>query len=266
MTDGVFFVLASLLLDKVYNPRIMKKCALTFLFFATLLSPVLNAITVTATSGALKADAGFTVSGSTLTLVLTNSASGSVSQPNQVLMGAFFNLPTGVSLTPVSAAITSGSFGVNGLNGSVVAISNVGAYWGFSPSVSYSGLGTNGVAASGLSGLFNQGSFFSPGANLGGADYGLVPAGFTGSQPLSNNDPLISKSMTFTFSFTGNLSESYFSTSPANVSFQYGTAPTETNIRPPGGNTPGVPDSGSSLALGGIALIAMGFFARRFSR
>lgn len=244
----------------------MKKCILPFLVFGSVLSPVLNAITVTATSGALKADAGFTVSGSTLTLVLTNSASGSVSQPNQVLMGAFFNLPAGVSLTPVSAAITSGSVGVDGGNGSTVSISNVGAYWGFSSNVSYGTLGTNGVAASGLSSLFSAGSFYAPGANLGGADYGLVPTGFTGSQPLSNNDPLIKKSMTFTFSFTGNLNEGFFSTSPSNVSFQYGTSPTETNIRPPGGDTPGVPDSGSTLALGGIALIAIGFCSRRFSR
>lgn len=249
----------------------MKKCALPFLVFGTLLSPVLNAITVTATSGALKAEAGFTVSGSTLTLVLTNSASGSVSQPNQVLMGAFFNLPSGVTLTPVSAAITSGSFGVDGADGSLLAISNLGGNWGFSSSVSYGTLGTNGVSASGLSvnngpGLFGQGSFGLPAANLGGADYGLVPAGFTGSQPLGNNDPLINKSVTFSFSFTGALTENYFSTSPANVSFQYGTSPTETNIRPPGGNTPGVPDSGSTLALGGIALIAIGFFSRRSSR
>ena len=202
-----------------------------------------------------------------MTLVLTNAATGTVSQPNQVLMGAFFNLPTGVSLTPVSAAITGGSFGVDGSDGSAISITNVGAYWGFSSNVSYGTLGTNGVAASGLTGLFSAGSFYNPGQNLGGADYGLVPSSFSGSQSLSNNDPLINKSITFTFSFTGSLAEGFFSTSPANLSFQYGTSPGETNIRPPGGgDTPGVPDSGSTLALSGIALIAIGFCSRRFSR
>jgi hypothetical protein len=113
----------------------------------------------TGSSGSLAASATFDIVGGQLQIVLTNTSAADVMVPAQVLTALFFDIP-GVTLTPVSAALTAGSTVYFGPDGG----GNVGGEWAYASGLT----GAPGSAALGASssgfGLFGSGNF--GGANL----------------------------------------------------------------------------------------------------
>src|SRR5262245_56879682 len=81
-----------------------------------------QAVIFVGSSGSLSASAEFTLSGSTLTVVLTNTSPNDVQVPTDVLTGVFFN--TTSTLTPVSAALNGST-----VNYAALPAGGVGAGW-----------------------------------------------------------------------------------------------------------------------------------------
>jgi hypothetical protein len=206
----------------------------------------------TGSNGSLAASANFNLSGSTLTVTLTNTSTGDVLVPTDVLTGVFFN--TTHALTPVSAS----------LNGSTVyygTLTNVGDGWGYASSVSAQGKNSAISATGAVSGLGH--SNFS-GANnmLDGLDYGLLSAGddsSTGNTGVTGHGPLIKDSAQFTLTAASGFSLSELGST---VVFQYGTSLSDTSYS--GSLAPSVPEPTSLVLLGiGAAGLVVGSRWRR---
>ena len=186
-------------------------------------------------SGSYAASADFALSGSTLTVTLTNMSAPNPVDQSGVLTGVFFNSS---GLTPLSAS----------LNGSTVVdgslVNNVGEGWTYQSGVSAQGM-NSGISAAGL-GIFSQANFFSPPVTpLDGVNYGILSAGYTGgSTGFTNGGPYIDNSILFTLTApTGfNLGEL-----GSSVVFQYGSALTEPSFT---GTPPSVPEPSVMLLLG----------------
>src|ERR1043165_3374104 len=120
--------------------------------------------TFTGSSGSLSAEANFSLSGTTLTITLTNTSSADCLVPTDVLTAIYFSSPAGVS--PVSATVAAGTVY------NFASTTNVGGEW------AYNG---NGLSSSGL-GLFGPSDLFG-GTNLqgpvapAGVQFGIVSAG-----------------------------------------------------------------------------------------
>lgn len=193
-----------------------------------ILSTSANATLFTGASGNLAASVDFSISGNTLTVVLTNTASADVLVPADVLTAVFFDISGNPTLTSVSALLTSGSSVFYDPQGQPAG-GVVGGEWGYRAGISNgpAGAGSQGISSSGLSPLFNLPSF--PGAELAGPgngalnglQYGILSAGdntATGNTGgIKNSGGLIKNSVTFTL--TGIAPDAVFS----NVYFQYGT-------------------------------------------
>jgi len=222
-----------------------------------------EAVLVSGTCDGLSASTDFTVSGNTLTVVLTNTSTNDVLIPSEVLTAVFFDISGfGGTLTPVSAMLSGGStvyFGTE--NGG-----NVGGEWAYGSSLSGAPHGsTMGISSAGF-GLFGDGTFNGP--NLGGPDavdglqYGITSAGddsTTGNAAVTGSNELIHNQVIFTLTSSTPFLESAIN----NVSFQYGTALDETNCQP--GDHPTIPEPSTMLLLG-LALSGsggVGFFRRR---
>src|SRR5262245_50196752 len=72
-------------------------------------SGVSEALLISAADSSRSAQAEFTVSGSNLTITLTNTSLNDVLMPSDVLTAIFFNLVGVGPLTPVSALLSGGS-------------------------------------------------------------------------------------------------------------------------------------------------------------
>lgn len=229
-----FWVLATLMLAVVCKPA------------------AADSITFTGSSGTLAASATFEITGGQLVVTLANTSAADVMTPSDVLTAVFFSLPSGVTLTPVSALVASGSqvfFGPS--NGG-----NVGGEWAYA---------SQGASSAGF-GIFGSGNFNGPNLQgppngaVDGLQYGLTSAGdnlSTGNAAVTGGNALIQNSVVLTLAVTGSLA----ATDVSNVTFQYGTALTEPSF--PG--NPTVPEPGTVLLLGsGLAgLSGLGVWRRR---
>lgn len=209
-----------------------------------------GALRITGSSGSLSASADFSASGTNLVVILTNTSSADVSVPAEVLTAIFFDVAGVGALTRVSAVLTVGStvfFG--GFDPGGV----VGGEWAYASNLAGApGGATEGISSAGFD-LFGPADLF-PGTDLqdpaspDGIQYGITSAGdntATGNAAVTGSNALIKNSVTFTLDGLpiGFLPSQQNIT---NVSFQYGTALTESNI--PGRDTQ-IPEPSTWLLL-----------------
>jgi len=184
-------------------------------------------VTFDGSSGSLSAEAVFSLSGSTLTVTLTNTGTADVMAPGDVLVAVLFNTSTaaGHGLTAVSASLNGSSVFYSSI------VNNVGEGWQYKSPLSPPAHGENsGISASGLGGTFDSGGpfFYSPGQPpLNGVNYGILSAGddtATGNGGITGGGPLIKDSLQFTLTAGANFSLDDLGDT---VVFQYGTMLTE---------------------------------------
>lgn len=203
----------------------------------------------------IAARATFSLSGSNLHVLLENTATSSLTHPEGLLSGLFFDASgiTGKVMNSVSLGSGSSWIGgspsatdinrnygfLSGLNGSVGTINTLHNGYGFS--------------AVGLSGAFSFGgsSAFAAGAgSMNGDGYDLAPAsGLAGNtNPFSSKYPLASNSIQFDLTVGNGFSLS----SVNNVQFHYGSDASLATLKAPDGKVEAVPEPGT------IALMALG--------
>lgn len=240
------------------------------------------AVLYTASNGTLSAQASFdivSVSGTQfLEVVLTNTSGNDVVDAGDVLTALFFDLPGDPTLSrdsaqlgPFSSVIDCTSPGCTQPTGGDVAVE-----WAYANNLSGAPNGANsGISSSGLN-LFGPGDRFStsgnlsgpPSGSLGGADYGITSAG---DNPATTNGStagvgLIQNQVVFLLDIPTGTTISLLDIS--NVSFQYGTDLTETNL--PGACSIGcivipTPEPGS-LALFGLGGVVLALVLRKRRR
>jgi len=230
------------------------------------------------------ASATFSISGSILTVQLTNTSTHDALDATDILTGVFFNITNTGPLTPLTADLAAGSHAYDIPSGALAepdtsGKTGVGGEYAYGSGLAYTHAATEGISSSGL-GLFGNGNFTAsdPNGDLGGpsggaidgVQYGITSAGDNlstgnGSLTSTNNHFLIQNSVVFTLSgvFPGNAGVT-------DVWFQYGTALNEPSIQgTPGGGTPrgspGEVPEPATLAIWGLGLGVAGLvrLARR---
>lgn len=189
-----------------------------------------TSITYSGSSGIRSAEVVFDLTGTNLTVTLTNTSVYDVLVPDQVLTAVFFDY-SGPALTPVSALVSVGStvaFGPS--NGG-----NVGGEWAYAEIVNPISPGDSGISSSGF-GLFGAGNFDGPDlqnpASVDGLQYGLTSAGddlTTGNAAVTGQFALIKNSAQMVLTTASGFQLSDIT----NVSFQYGTALSDPNVPVP---------------------------------
>ncbi len=173
------------------------------------------------------ATVAFSTVGDRLHITLTNSSTGDVLVPSDVLTGVFFDISgPALALSRESAVLGEGSqvhWGSAEMGG------GVGGEWAYRAVLEGAPAGADyGISAAGL-GLFGPHDSF-PGANLDGQNgpqglnFGLLSAGdntLTGNSPVTGGTPLVQSSVVFTLS---GLPAGFDLGSIGNVTFQYGTS------------------------------------------
>jgi hypothetical protein len=203
-------------------------------------------------SGNLSASADFNLTGTTLTVTLTNTSLSTALVPTDVLTGVFFD--TTHTLTPVSAAYANGSAI---WYGAITPASATGDGWGYASGVSANGM-NSAISATGAVNGLGHSNFSGANNPLQGLDYGILPAGYTGlgaNTGITGHGPLIQNSVIFTLTADPNFSLSELGDS---MVFQYGTQLSETHFTgtkgggdPPGGGPPGGGPPGGGPPGGG---------------
>jgi len=211
-----------------------------------------RAITFTGSSGTLAASADFELSGSTLTVTLTNTSTNTALDPTDVLTAVAFN--TTKALTPVSASLPTGTTVWYG------SITNTGDGWGYGSGLSDAHGENSAISATGAFNGLGHSNFSGASNALDGLAYGILPAGYTGvgaNTGIKGHGPLIQNSVVFTLTAAAGFSLSELGSS---VVFQYGTATTDTCF---GGSVVPEPSSLAIAGLGGLGLFGYGLRRRR---
>jgi len=222
------------------------------------LSGQAQALSFSADNGTnLAATVDFQLSGSELTVVLTNTSTFDVGAPTGVLTAVFFS--SNGTLTPLSASL-AGSLVAFGPDGS----GNVGGEWAYASGLAGAPLGaTQGISSSGLN-LFDGANFnglnLQDPVALDGLQYGITSAGDNlaiGNAAVTGGFALIQNSVTFKLNVLNPIDFTLTSIDRDSVSFQYGTALTEPNIR--------VPEPATVLLLG-AGLAGLGIWKRKSTK
>jgi hypothetical protein len=210
---------------------------------------------------AVTASAGFSISGTTLTVTLLNTSPiNGLEAPTNTLTGLSFLINGATpALTPTSAIspnviVNSANCNVNPCSGTNV---NVGGEWGYQQSFGgKEAIGSAGYITTGLAGNlgnFNGLDLQSP-ASLDGIEFGILSANHGALNGGLTGQALIQDTVVLTLTIPAGITEAQI----GSVSFLYGTAPDATIPGTPG--TP-VPEP-ATLALLGGALLGFGIFRR----
>lgn len=205
-------------------------------------------------SGALSANAEFSLSGGDLVVRLTNTGAGDVLVPTDVLTAVLFDISgSDVALTRTSAVLGAGSSVFYDLDGQPAG-GVVGGEWAYRSGLSGApGNRSYGISSTGLN-LFGPGDRF-PGPDLApptspdGLQYGILPTfddTTTGNSAILNSGGLIKDSVVFTL---GGAGAGFDLSRITNVFFLYGTAVGEGGYD--GHQTP-APGAMALLGIGGL--------------
>lgn len=195
----------------------------------------------------LHASVEFLVSGTTLTVIVTNTDNNAAFNGADVLSSVYFDIAGNPTLSNGNATLTSGSSLVlknNQAPGSTNPLNNEWFFQAPNPGVGrmYSFGATGAIGFSPQNDSFDKVFHGGTGAGGGNDDYGLVPT--SGITVGSNTNVYANNSMTFTFDLSSSISESDI----VGVSVSYGS----------NGTTVLVPEPASLgvVAAGLIAILA----------
>lgn len=220
-----------------------RRCLYICAGLTMLVSPVLADVTFSgsaanpASGNTDDASVMFSLAGSTLTVVLSNTTTAADINkkfvPTDVLTAVFFGTQQ-IAATPISATLTNGSSEIDPNGSKYSGTQPLGGEWGYADNISIAdGNATllNGISSSGLNGLFGHGNFgCTTGKNgtcdsLSGIPWGIVPTPFPPPQGINSGvaGPVESNSVTFALT----VGQGFSLNSIQDVRFQYGTATTE---------------------------------------
>lgn len=190
---------------------------------------------------------------SVLKVTLQNTVPGGAYVPSDVLTDLFWTSSSGVTLTPVSAALGSGSTVVNP-PGSYT----LGKEWQYLAGLSGPGGTNTGIGSSGL-GIFSSGNFSAGGNPTDGMNYGIISGVNAGANPAVNSGTFVNNSMVFTLS----VGSGFNLNSISNVYFQYGTSLSEPRLAGQPSSPSNVPEPGTIAMLATMGTSSLCFGIRR---